>query len=98
MHVAASVHSAHQRQHNVYGTGSNLDRERTDVCEEGTKCSRYQYIFDHNKTRTVLSLHQQKYFIFLYTIILIKTVLWTSVQMCTYCKLCFTIYFNGIFA
>jgi len=50
MHVAASVHSAHQRQRTVYGTGSNLDRERTDFCEEGTKCSRYLYIFDHKNT------------------------------------------------
>jgi len=63
MHIAASVHSAHQRQHTVYGTGSNLDRERTDVCEGGPKCSRYRYIFDYNDTRIVLS-HQQKYFIY----------------------------------
>ena len=79
-------------------TGSNLDQERTDVCEEGTKCSGYLYIFDHNNTQIVLSLHQQKYFVFLYTIILIKTLLWKSVQMCVYCKWCFTVYFNGVLA
>jgi len=33
MHIAA-VHSAHQRQHTVYGTGSNLDRERTDFVKK----------------------------------------------------------------
>ena len=95
MHIAASVHSAHQRQHTVYGTGSNLDRERTDVCEGGPKCSRYRYIFDYNDTRIVLS-HQQKYFIFLYTTVLIKTVLWTSIQVHVYCKLCCTVCFNEI--
>jgi len=46
----------------------------------------------------VLSLHQQKCFIFVYTIILIKIVLWTSVQMCVYCKLCYTLCFNEILA
>ena len=59
------------------GTGSNLDQERTDVCEEVNKCSQYLYIFDHKNTLIVLSQHQK---IILYFSIQYNTIQYNTVQ------------------
>jgi hypothetical protein len=49
----------------LYGTGSNWDHERTDVCKQELIEADTDTSFNHNNTQIISSVYQQQYEILL---------------------------------
>ena len=49
-----------------YGTGSDVNRGRTDICEQELIVGATGTPVHNNSTQTTLSLYQQQYFMYVY--------------------------------
>jgi len=50
----------------LYGTVSNQDQERIDVCKQELIVADSDTSFNHNSTQIISSVYQQQYFILLH--------------------------------